>query len=106
MKKLISLLIAVFCLATFSMSAFAEAGTDQYRIAQNCPNCSRGGLVEHKLGDRQVVEYETCCHGLRGYDKYLATYNIMCLKCSADCGYTGPSYEVRIGRTLVECGGI
>ena len=106
MKKIIVLLMAMICVATFSMSAFAEDGIAQPRIAQNCPNCGRGGLVERKLGERQEAEYDTCCHGLKGFDKYLVTYNVMCVKCSANCGYSEPSYEVRIGRTLVDCGGV
>lgn len=37
MKKFISLMMAIFCVVTFSMSAFADPITNEPRIALNCP---------------------------------------------------------------------
>ena len=106
MKKFISLMMAIFCVVTFSMSAFADSITDEPRIALNCPNCSRGGLVERKIGERTTTVYENCDHGLRGFDKNEVTYNIVCNKCSANCGYSEQSREVRVRTNLIKCGGI
>lgn len=107
MKKFISLLMVVFCVATFSMSALAESTEIQPR-SEVCPLCGHGSLVEVRgTGGRTSPRFEHCIHGKLGYDEYLDYYGYYYIKCTnGACGYTAESGERRYRSDFVRCGGI
>lgn len=103
MKKFISLLMAVFCVAAFSMSAFADSTEIQPRAAE-CPfdNCGRYGWNVTRVGRRANGSREvSCTHYAYGTDvitEYIVDY-------VGECMFCGQTMALESIETEVECHG-
>lgn len=107
MKKFISLIMAVFCVAAFSMSVFADSTEIQPR-AEVCPLCDHGSLVEVRGNETHAsTRYEPCSHGKLGYDEYLDHYATFYKKCTnGSCNYTSAGTDRVYWVEFIRCGGL
>lgn len=84
MKKVTSLLMAIFCAVTFSMAAFADSAEVQPRAAE-CPFCGSNGWSVTRVGRRANGSTEvSCTHYQYGTDvitKYIVDYSGSCYAC-------------------------
>ncbi|MBT9673903.1 hypothetical protein GPK89_04040 [Gemmiger formicilis] len=84
MKKVTSLLMAIFCAFTFSMVAFADSAEVQPRAAE-CPFCGSNGWSVTRVGRRANGSTEvSCTHYQYGTDvitKYIVDYSGSCYAC-------------------------
>lgn len=86
MKKLISLIVTVFCVGMFALSAFADAFGIQ-PCAAECPNdkCNRFGWNVKKIARTEDGSEEVkCTHFQYGTDVinyYVVTYEGKCMFC-------------------------
>lgn len=101
MKKFISLLMAVFCVAAFSMSVFADSTEIQPRAAE-CPFCGSFGWSVERVGRRANGSTEvSCTHYQYGTDvitEYIVDYLGKCVVC-------GQTKAMQSTETEVECHG-
>lgn len=107
MKKFIGLFMAMLCVATFNMSAFAESTEIQPR-AVVCPLCDRGGLIEVRSPEtHSSPRYVTCSHGKQGQDEYRDHYATFYKKCTnSACGYASKGSSRVYMTELVKCWGV
>lgn len=104
MKKIISALIAIFCLVTVSMSAMAEGGIIQPRNLQ-CPECGRFSVVSVKQGEGPAQNrQEPCIHYTQGMDEVMDIYAYYIDICGS-CVYESPRYGVDTGEDIRICHG-
>lgn len=61
MKKVTSLLMAIFCAVTFSMAAFADSAEVQPRAAE-CPFCGSNGWSVTRVGRRAMAPLKFPAH--------------------------------------------
>ena len=104
MKKIISSLMTVFCVAIFSMSVFAEnEAIKPHRL--ECPNCGRFSVVSVKNHTRTANNrQEPCDHYTQGTDEVMdiiAYYQDIC----GSCVYKSAEYSVDTGEDVRICHG-
>ena len=104
MKKIISSLMTVFCVAIFSMSVFAENEAIKPRRLE-CPNCGRFSVVSVKNHTRTANNrQEPCDHYTQGTDEVMdiiAYYQDIC----GSCVYKSAEYSVDTGEDVRICHG-
>lgn len=104
MKKFISLLMAVFCVAAFSVSTFAASETIQPRRIE-CPKCGRFSVVAVKQGQGTANNrQEPCIHYTQGTDEVkdvMEYYQNIC----GSCVYKSEVYSVDTGEDVRICHG-
>ena len=104
MKKIISSLMTVFCVAIFSMSVFAEnEAIKPHRL--ECPNCGRFSAVSVKNHTRTANNrQEPCDRYTQGTDEVMdiiAYYQDIC----GSCVYKSAEYSVDTGEDVRICHG-
>lgn len=104
MKKFIGLLMAMLCVATFSMSAFAESGQIQPRRLE-CPECGHFSVVSVKQGQGTARNrQEKCIHYTQGMDEVMDVVEYYKDVCGS-CVYESAVYEVDTGEDIRICHG-